>query len=132
MSAGMQGFLRSCPVTLCLFPVPSRMGVALHQPGHGHSHQGPSAGHSTSVRAAFVHVVGDLLQSIGVLVAAYVIYFKVRATLPALEKHQLGWTCCCASCGPCVPSLRALCVIWPRLSWCSNALPLFVYFGYMQ
>ncbi|NXE30915.1 ZNT3 protein, partial [Ardeotis kori] len=31
---------------------------------------------STSVRAAFVHVVGDLLQSVGVLVAATIIYFK--------------------------------------------------------
>lgn len=41
-------------------------------PGHA-----PLPG-STSVRAAFVHVVGDLLQSIGVLVAATIIYFKVR------------------------------------------------------
>ncbi|KAJ6663449.1 hypothetical protein lerEdw1_009528 [Lerista edwardsae] len=60
----------------CAVAVNIIMGVALHQPGHGHSHQGPNAGHSTSVRAAFIHVVGDLLQSIGVLVAAYVIYFK--------------------------------------------------------
>ncbi|XP_066494836.1 proton-coupled zinc antiporter SLC30A2 [Tiliqua scincoides] len=60
----------------CAVAVNIIMGVALHQPGHGHSHQGPGKGHSTSVRAAFVHVVGDLLQSIGVLVAAYVIYFK--------------------------------------------------------
>ncbi|XP_041096329.1 zinc transporter 2-like, partial [Polyodon spathula] len=29
-----------------------------------------------SVRAAFIHVIGDLLQSVGVLIAAYVIYFK--------------------------------------------------------
>ncbi|NWX93413.1 ZNT2 protein, partial [Nothoprocta pentlandii] len=50
-----------------------RMGLALHQTGHGHSHgEQPSA----SVRAAFVHVLGDLLQSLGVLVASYIIYFK--------------------------------------------------------
>lgn len=47
-------------------------------PGHA-----PLPG-STSVRAAFVHVVGDLLQSIGVLVAATIIYFKVRGP-------RVGW-----------------------------------------
>lgn len=61
------------------------MGLTLHQSGHGHSH---SHGHShdtsqqqenPSVRAAFIHVIGDLLQSLGVLVAAYILYFKVRA-----------------------------------------------------
>jgi Co/Zn/Cd efflux system component len=30
-----------------------------------------------SVKVAFIHVVGDLIQSIGVLVAAFIIYFKV-------------------------------------------------------
>lgn|SRR6218665_272359 len=30
-----------------------------------------------NVRAAFIHVVGDLFQSFGVLTAAYVIYYKV-------------------------------------------------------
>ena len=34
-----------------------------------------------NVKAAFIHVVGDLLQSIGVLVAAFIIYFKVIVTL---------------------------------------------------
>ncbi|XP_032744119.1 zinc transporter 2 isoform X2 [Rattus rattus] len=65
----------------CAVAVNIIMGLALHQSGHGHSH-----GHShedssqhqqnPSVRAAFIHVVGDLLQSVGVLVAAYIIYFK--------------------------------------------------------
>uniref|UniRef100_A0A8B9F6J4 Probable proton-coupled zinc antiporter SLC30A3 n=1 Tax=Amazona collaria TaxID=241587 RepID=A0A8B9F6J4_9PSIT len=36
---------------------------------------------STSVRAAFVHVVGDLLQSISVLVAATIIYFKPQCKI---------------------------------------------------
>ncbi|NXX40674.1 ZNT3 protein, partial [Tricholaema leucomelas] len=65
--------------------------------GHGHSHgiggyeQLESTGSclpgrvplpgSTSIRAAFIHVVGDLLQSIGVLVAATIIYFKPQCKI---------------------------------------------------
>ncbi|KAM4042308.1 putative proton-coupled zinc antiporter SLC30A3 [Anomaloglossus baeobatrachus] len=41
-------------------------GLSLHLGQHG----------NTSVRAAFIHVIGDLLQSIGVMVAAIIIYFK--------------------------------------------------------
>uniref|UniRef100_A0A8C5GA27 Proton-coupled zinc antiporter SLC30A8 n=1 Tax=Gouania willdenowi TaxID=441366 RepID=A0A8C5GA27_GOUWI len=62
------------------------MAFTLHQSGHGHSHGGLSShGHShegrsaqanASVRAAFVHVVGDLLQSFSVLVSAIIIFFK--------------------------------------------------------
>uniref|UniRef100_A0A3Q3XA51 Proton-coupled zinc antiporter SLC30A8 n=1 Tax=Mola mola TaxID=94237 RepID=A0A3Q3XA51_MOLML len=81
------------------------MALTLHQSGHGHSHGGLSShghghhhgkrkGHkhilshahsndgqraqqaNASVRAAFVHVVGDLLQSISVLVSAIIIFFK--------------------------------------------------------
>ena len=58
------------------------MGLALHQSGHGHSHDHGQS-HDTSqpqgnpsVRAAFIHVVGDLLQSLGILVAAHILYFK--------------------------------------------------------
>ncbi|KAK0098277.1 hypothetical protein PV326_009912 [Microctonus aethiopoides] len=60
------------------------MGLILHQ--HGHSHGGASHGHShghshgkdenINVRAAYIHVIGDFIQSIGVLVAALIIYFK--------------------------------------------------------
>ncbi|XP_042659163.1 zinc transporter 3 [Tyto alba] len=73
------------------------MAYILHQSpaGHGHGAGGyeqlestggclpshaPLPG-STSVRAAFVHVVGDLLQSIGVLVAATIIYFKPQCKI---------------------------------------------------
>ncbi|KAL8197256.1 UNVERIFIED_CONTAM: hypothetical protein K2H54_018045 [Gekko kuhli] len=69
------------------------MGFLLNQSGHLHSHapspsavplsnssstaSGHSHGHgSLAVRAAFVHALGDLVQSIGVLVAAYIIRFK--------------------------------------------------------
>ncbi|XP_027744791.1 zinc transporter 4 [Empidonax traillii] len=71
------------------------MGFLLNQSGHLHSHShshphshvpqssspstahGSGHGHSSlAVRAAFVHALGDLVQSIGVLVAAYIIRFK--------------------------------------------------------
>lgn len=32
-----------------------------------------------NVRAAFVHVIGDLIQSIGVIIAGYIIWFRVSA-----------------------------------------------------
>lgn len=58
--------------------------------GHGHSHDGKEGhGHShgdapkeqkkevnINVRAAFIHVIGDLVQSIGVLIAAIIIKFQ--------------------------------------------------------
>ncbi|XP_029430248.1 zinc transporter 4 isoform X2 [Rhinatrema bivittatum] len=71
------------------------MGFLLNQSGHPHSHsnshshcpptnspnatrgQDHSHGHgSLAVRAAFVHALGDLVQSVGVLIAAYIIRFK--------------------------------------------------------
>ena len=63
------------------------MGCTLHQSGHGHSHGGGGHSHETdpetgqakeniNVRAAFIHVVGDFLQSLGVFIAALIIYFK--------------------------------------------------------
>ncbi|XP_068825114.1 proton-coupled zinc antiporter SLC30A2 isoform X2 [Capricornis sumatraensis] len=66
----------------CAVVVNIIMGLILHQSGHGHSHN-PEHGHnasqeqgSPSVRAAFIHVIGDFLQSLGVLVAAFILYFK--------------------------------------------------------
>ncbi|KAG0428166.1 hypothetical protein HPB47_024840 [Ixodes persulcatus] len=64
------------------------MGLILHGwcpvgGSHGHSHGLRSShGHShgersnINIRAALIHVLGDLLQSIGVLIAAYVIKYK--------------------------------------------------------
>ncbi|XP_053317289.1 probable proton-coupled zinc antiporter SLC30A3 [Spea bombifrons] len=79
----------------CAVGVNIIMAYILHQSTtfHGHSHgsgyekigDSPASGlhlhligphGNTSVRAAFIHVIGDLLQSIGVLVAAIIIYFK--------------------------------------------------------
>lgn len=65
------------------------MGATLH--GHGHSHgssSSPNSSHQHShgggvhpeeninVRAAFIHVLSDFVQSLGVFIAALVIYFK--------------------------------------------------------
>ncbi|XP_061669837.1 zinc transporter 4 [Syngnathoides biaculeatus] len=66
------------------------MGFLLNQGGHLHAHghgapQGTAAASgshnqrprgSLAVRAAFIHALGDLLQSVGVLIAAYVVRFK--------------------------------------------------------
>ena len=81
------------------------LGLTLHG-GHGHSHGGHGHSHGSeskfdsrtgsktdddystdakkhtkhkdiNVRAAAIHVLGDLVQSIGVFVAALLIYFKV-------------------------------------------------------
>uniref|UniRef100_A0A8C5SVP0 Probable proton-coupled zinc antiporter SLC30A3 n=1 Tax=Laticauda laticaudata TaxID=8630 RepID=A0A8C5SVP0_LATLA len=81
----------------CAVGVNIIMAYLLHQSGSVHSHgfstrgyeqiedspHGPSipTHDNTSVRAAFVHVVGDLLQSIGVFVAATVIYFKPQCKI---------------------------------------------------
>ncbi|KAM8737830.1 proton-coupled zinc antiporter SLC30A2-like isoform 2-T2 [Acanthopagrus schlegelii] len=75
----------------CAVGVNVLMVLILHQSGasHGHSHGFPSGrlqrdeqrqehGHhhgNASVRAAFIHVVGDLVQSVGVLLAATIIHF---------------------------------------------------------
>uniref|UniRef100_A0A2D4LBV7 Solute carrier family 30 member 4 n=1 Tax=Micrurus spixii TaxID=129469 RepID=A0A2D4LBV7_9SAUR len=63
------GHLHSHSHTPSSIPPP---GSSAASPGHSHGH-----GHgSLAVRAAFVHALGDLVQSIGVLVAAYIIRFK--------------------------------------------------------
>ncbi|XP_078073245.1 proton-coupled zinc antiporter SLC30A8 [Mustelus asterias] len=62
------------------------MGLTLYQGGHGHNHSATYVEHSAesvhshqqniSIRAAFIHVVGDFLQSLSVLVSALIIFFK--------------------------------------------------------
>ncbi|KJE94718.1 cation efflux family protein [Capsaspora owczarzaki ATCC 30864] len=77
---------------LCGLAVNILMGLTLHQ-GHGHSHGGGGAhvapvdaekgsggseahghSHNINVRAAYIHVLGDLIQSIGVLIASIMIW----------------------------------------------------------
>ncbi|NWZ07047.1 ZNT8 protein, partial [Agelaius phoeniceus] len=62
------------------------LSLILHQTGHGHSHraqarEGTSAPlepalSNASLQAAFVHAIGDLFQSISVLISALIIFFK--------------------------------------------------------
>ena len=51
--------------------------------GHSHSHGGHSHGahENLNVSAAFIHVLGDLLQSVGVMVAAIIIWIKPDLTI---------------------------------------------------
>ena len=78
--------------------------------GHGHSHGGQGHSHgdqgraeeghghhrkkhkkNINVRAAFIHVIGDLIQSIGVLVAAFIIkYYVSMRSAHSLDFHRLG------------------------------------------
>uniref|UniRef100_A0A8B9NMU4 Proton-coupled zinc antiporter SLC30A8 n=1 Tax=Accipiter nisus TaxID=211598 RepID=A0A8B9NMU4_9AVES len=61
--------------------------LILHQTGHGHSQGAQAREHvaappekaalsNASLRAAFVHAIGDLFQSISVLISALIIFFK--------------------------------------------------------
>ncbi|KAM6912206.1 proton-coupled zinc antiporter SLC30A2-like [Xenentodon cancila] len=70
----------------CAVGVNILMVLILHQSGASHGHEIPTSrlrkekprrcGHgNASVTAAFIHVLGDLLQSVGVLLAAVVIHF---------------------------------------------------------
>ena len=66
------------------------MGCGLHQHAHGHSHGERNTHHhghlhddkdeghkeNINVKAAFIHVIGDFVQSLGVFTAAMIIYFK--------------------------------------------------------
>ncbi|NXB99884.1 ZNT8 protein, partial [Orthonyx spaldingii] len=63
------------------------LSLILHQTGHEHSHGAQAREHASvplekpalsnaSLQAAFVHVIGDLFQSISVLISALIIFFK--------------------------------------------------------
>ena len=61
--------------------------------GHSHSHGGESsASQNINVRAASIHILGDLIQSVGVLVAALIIKFKVRQR----ARRAYQGTCYCS------------------------------------
>ncbi|KAM6375262.1 proton-coupled zinc antiporter SLC30A8 [Alca torda] len=63
------------------------LSLILHQTSHGHSHGAQAREHvsaplekaalsNASLRAAFVHAIGDLFQSISVLISALIIFFE--------------------------------------------------------
>ena len=71
------------PLFLCrLFLV--RLAFILSRSGHGHSHGiGGGHGHShggsgenINVRAALIHVIGDIVQSVGVVIAGALIWYN--------------------------------------------------------
>lgn len=85
----------------------SHDGLSSHGHGHSHgkkkNHSGTSANYysledqgnskkmqeNASVRAAFVHVIGDLLQSVSVLVSALIIFFRVLSVFTnSLSLHH--------------------------------------------
>jgi solute carrier family 30 (zinc transporter), member 2 len=107
------------------------MGATLHQHSHSHSdksshgvaedskntshHSSSSSSQNINVRAAFIHVVGDFIQSLGVFIGALVIYFKpewniidpiitflfsilVLATTIAIMKDALLVSAICKTC----------------------------------
>ena len=48
--------------------------------GHSHSHGGSTSG-NFALDAAFLHALGDMIMSIGVCIAATIIYFYPTATI---------------------------------------------------
>lgn len=78
------------------------MGLILVVPGrsHGHSHGGkPSVRddgtqsteelENINIRAAFIHILGDTLCTLGLLIAAVIIKFKVSKTLNIIAMLSL-------------------------------------------
>uniref|UniRef100_A0A671N1Q3 Solute carrier family 30 member 2 n=1 Tax=Sinocyclocheilus anshuiensis TaxID=1608454 RepID=A0A671N1Q3_9TELE len=80
----------ACAVALNIF-----LAFILHQSPvrHSHSHGLTEEHRSTSVRAAFFHTLGDLLQSLGVLLAATIIYFRVCTSSLLTYKSTQTFTC---------------------------------------
>lgn len=52
-------------------------GAGSHEHGVDQHTQREAQSQNITVRAALIHVIGDLVQSLGVFVAAMIIYFKV-------------------------------------------------------
>uniref|UniRef100_A0A452V401 Proton-coupled zinc antiporter SLC30A8 n=1 Tax=Ursus maritimus TaxID=29073 RepID=A0A452V401_URSMA len=61
-------------VSGCAVAANIMLSVILHQGRPSHDHKNVQT--NASVRAAFVHALGDLLQSVSVLTSALIIYFK--------------------------------------------------------
>lgn len=75
----------------------SHGGGGGHEEGHGHSHSDHGHGHghggedaknddgkeemSINVRAAYIHVIGDLIQSLGVMIASIIVWIKPSWTV---------------------------------------------------
>lgn len=120
----------SCSCFMC---VSISLAFILHQSPvrHSHGHGLTEEHRSTSVRAAFIHVLGDLLQSLGVLLAASIIYFRVCTLLllayTKVFRLSLVWTLSLlGSFHLNVTFLNHLC------SMCLNQLVLVIFSGCMK
>lgn len=69
------------------------MGLALHgacasshghSHHHGHHHSADDSNRNINIRAAVIHVVGDLVQSVGVFISSIVIKFYVSTAYSRL------------------------------------------------
>uniref|UniRef100_A0AC34Q4B9 Uncharacterized protein n=2 Tax=Panagrolaimus sp. JU765 TaxID=591449 RepID=A0AC34Q4B9_9BILA len=65
------------PKPLSIIDLEHQKDVHFHgvEADHDHSHDEHGHGQNINIRAAFVHVLGDLVQSIGVVIAALIIKF---------------------------------------------------------
>jgi len=66
-------------------------------PGHGHSHQHQHSGENVNLRAAFVHVLGDFIQSIGVLIASIIIKYTGFNMADPLCTYLFSFVVVCTS-----------------------------------
>lgn len=80
-----------------------RLTMILHQRNFGYNHKDVQA--NASVRAAFVHALGDVFQSISVLISALIIYFKV-----SVFSNQWFSGCSSIKTKPQIPPMLAACV----------------------
>ncbi|KAI8120982.1 Zinc transporter 2 [Lucilia cuprina] len=81
-SAGIQTF--SYQNSRSVSEINSEMSAVMAETAVGGHHHGGLAGkeaQNINVRAAYIHVLGDMVQSIGVFVAALIIYFKPEWSL---------------------------------------------------
>lgn len=81
-SAGLQTF--SYQNSHSLSEVNTEMSAVMAETAVGGHHHGGLAekeAQNMNVRAAFIHVLGDMVQSVGVFIAALIVYFKPDWTL---------------------------------------------------
>lgn len=76
LSITLHRFSRANPMGAKNTLLSFRLSVILHQGRPSHDHKNVQT--DASVRAAFAHALGHLLQSASVLTSALIIYFKVR------------------------------------------------------
>jgi solute carrier family 30 (zinc transporter), member 2 len=49
-----------------------------HSHNHGHNHGHHHEEENVNIRAAIIHIIGDIIQSVGVVIASLIIYFEPK------------------------------------------------------